>query len=156
MADIFSSCELIELGVQIEVNGRDFYQELSSRAKDIKLRELFKFLAAEEGKHIGIFNEISEKQLCDKDKEFNRDEYFAYMNSLARNYVFTERDTGKKEAIVIKDEKEGVEKAIGFEKDSIVFYEGMRKIVPEKKTVDLLIAQEKMHLKKLTEMLSEI
>ena len=49
---------------------------------------------------------------------------------------------------------EAINMGIGFEKDSIVFYEGMKKVVPEYdlKILDELIAQEQSHLRKLSDL----
>ena len=44
MTEAFSINEIIELGIQIEFNGRDFYQTLAESEKDEKIRELFLFL----------------------------------------------------------------------------------------------------------------
>jgi rubrerythrin len=79
-------------------------------------------------------------------------EYFAYMNALASEYVFTQKDKGAQIAKDVKTEKEAVGLAIRFEKDSIIFYQGMKKVVPEydSSIVDGLIAEEQNHLKQLT------
>ncbi len=158
MADIFSGSEIIELGIQIEINGRDFYRALKGKAADIKLRRVFDFLSGEEEKHIKIFQEILKDFFPDANAMAGFDEYFAYMNSLAKSYVFTRKDAGEKAAREIKDERDGIKKAMGFEKESIAFYEGMKKIVPEKEgsSVDLLISQEKIHLRQLEEIFNEI
>jgi rubrerythrin len=76
------------------------------------------------------------------------------MNALAGEHVFTKANTGEITAQAIKSEKEALEKAIGFEKDSIIFYEGMKRVViaDERNTVDILIAQEQDHLRRLTRM----
>ena len=80
------------------------------------------------------------------------------MRALASEYVFTQRDAGAKVAKDIKSDREAVDFAIGFEKDSIVFYQGMKRIVPEHdlKPLDALIAQEEGHLQNLLELKKEI
>ena len=47
---------------------------------------------------------------------------------------------------------------IGFEKDSIIFYEGIKKAVPEfdVKIIDALIIQEQDHLKKLSDLKKQL
>lgn len=70
------------------------------------------------------------------------------MNALAGEYVFTQKDKGAEIAKKIKSDNQAVDMGIGFEKDSIVFYEGMKKAVPDYdlKVVNELIAQEQNHL----------
>ena len=43
MADIFAGSEIVELGVQIEVNGRDFYCALAGGTEDKQAKETFSF-----------------------------------------------------------------------------------------------------------------
>ncbi|MFA5310737.1 MAG: ferritin family protein [Candidatus Omnitrophota bacterium] len=158
MGDIFSGSEIVEIGIQIEKNGRDFYNSLSGSIKNIKVQEVFKFLAREEEKHIKAFQGILEKAGKFKDEGLVSDDYFAYMSSLASEQVFTKENTGIVIAGSIKTEKAAVEKAINFERESVIFYEGIKKVVPgeDKKIVDYLIEQENMHLRQLTELLAVI
>lgn len=153
MANIFAGAEIVELGVQIEKNGRDFYEVLSGRSKIKTAQKLFKFLAGEEAKHIEDFKQILYSAQKYEPPEAYPGEYFAYMNALASEHVFTKKDKGKEIAKTAETDKEAVDMAIGFEKDSIVFYEGMKKVVPayDHKLVGQLIAQEQNHLVKLTE-----
>jgi rubrerythrin len=154
MGNIFSGSEIIELGVQIEKNGRDFYRALSRQAKNFKTGEIFKFLAAEEEKHIVVFQKILDSVQKYEPAESYPEEYFAYMNALASEHVFTQKDKGEGIARKIKTDKEAIEMAIGFEKDSIIFYEGMKKVVPQNghQPIDSLITQEQNHLRQLSEL----
>jgi rubrerythrin len=81
-------------------------------------------------------------------------EYFAYMHALAGDYVFTQKNKGAEIAKKIKSDKEAIDIGIGFEKDSILFYTAMKKMVPDKerKAVDELILQEQKHLRQLLEL----
>jgi rubrerythrin len=76
------------------------------------------------------------------------------MNALASEYVFTQKDKGKEIAKKAVGDKEAIDLGINFEKDSIVFYEGMKKVIPEYdlKLVDQLIAQEQKHLQILSDL----
>lgn len=154
MGNIFSGSEIMEIGVQIEKNGRDFYATLAIQSKDPKARDIFKFLAGEEEKHITVFQRILSSIAKYEPPEAYPGEYFAYMSALAGESVFTKKDKGKEIAGKIKNDKEAIDIGIGAEKDSIVFYEGMKKAVPEydQKIIDEVIAQEEGHLKQLLEL----
>ena len=154
MGNIFAGSEIVELGIEIERNGRDFYNTLTSQSKNQKAGEIFRYLAGEEDKHIKVFQEILNKTEKYEPSGLDADEYFAYMNALASEYVFTQKDKGKEIAKTIKSDQEAVEMGIGFEKDSIIFYEGMKKAVPEYglKVINELIMQEQSHLKKLSDL----
>jgi len=154
VVNIFAGSEIVELGIQIEKNGRDFYNAVIEQAKNQKAKETFKYLAGEEEKHITVFQKILDSVHKYEPPETYPGEYFAYMNALARDYVFTRKDKGREMAKNIKGDKEAISLGIGFEKDSIIFYVGMKKVVPEydHKIVDKLIAQEQDHLRQLSEL----
>lgn len=154
MVNIFAGSEIVELGIQIEKNGRDFYNALVEQFKNQKAKEAFKYLAGEEEKHIAVFQNILDSVHKYEPPESYPGEYFAYMNALARDYVFTQKDKGREIAKNVKGDKEAISLGIGFEKDSIIFYVGMKKVVPEydHKIVDKLITQEQDHLRQMSEL----
>jgi rubrerythrin len=152
MGNIFAGSEVVELGIQIERNGKDFYEALAVQFKNPKVSESFSFLAREEEKHIAVFQGILKKTAQYEPPQSYPGEYLAYMNALASDHIFTQKDKGKTTAQGIKTDKDAVDMALGFEKDSIIFYEGMKRIVPayEQKIIDELIIQEQAHLSKLS------
>lgn len=154
MRNIFAGSEIVELGVQIEINGRDFYNVLTKSAKDLKAKEIFKYLAGEETKHIATFQKILNSAEESEPKSAYSDEYLAYMNALASEHVFTKKNKGEEAGKKVKSDKEAVNLGIGLEKDSIIFYEGMKKAVPldGHKALDELIEQEEGHLRQLVEL----
>lgn len=151
MGNIFSGSEVVQIGIQIEQNGRDFYNILSGQSKNAKIKEVFSLLAGEEEEHIKVFQGILDKTDKYDPQGLDADQYYAYMNSLASESVFTQKDKGKEIAAGIKSDKEAIEVGIGAEEGSIVFYEGVKKLVPDydAKVVEAVIVQEKAHLKKL-------
>jgi rubrerythrin len=154
MGNIFAGSEVVELGIQIERNGLDFYSTLAKQTKNESARGLFQYLANEEEKHIKAFQGILDKNEKYEPQGLDADDYFAYMNALAEECVFTKENEGKEIAKKIKSDKEAVDIGIGFEKDSIIFYEGIKKVVPEfdYKILDELIIQEQNHLRQLSDL----
>jgi rubrerythrin len=152
MGNIFAGSEIVELGIQIERNGFDFYSTLVTQANNQGAKKIFEFLAAEEEKHIAIFQKILDAVHKYEPAESYPGEYFAYMSALASEHIFTQQDRGKEIAKKITSDREAVELGIGFEKDSIIFYEGMKKVIPQHdyQILDALIAQEQDHLIQLT------
>ena len=158
MGNILSGSEVIEAGIQIEKNGRDFYGELTKNSKNQKARDVFKYLAVEEERHIAVFQKILVSAQKTEPAESYPGEYFAYLNALAGDYVFTQKGQGKEIAARIKADKEAVSLGIVFEKDSILFYEGMKKVIPEYdlNVIEELIRQEQGHLRKLADLKKEL
>ncbi|MDD5006286.1 MAG: ferritin family protein [Candidatus Omnitrophica bacterium] len=158
MPGVFTASEIVEIGIRIEENGRDFYKTLLERTKSKKAEEIFKFLAGEEERHIAVFRKILDSTEKNESTESYPGEYFSYMNALSNEYVFTQKNQGSRIAKDAKGDKQAVDLGIGFEKDSITFYEGMKKVVREyeHKVIDSLIAQEKNHLKQLSGLKKEL
>ncbi|MBU1863152.1 MAG: ferritin family protein [Candidatus Omnitrophica bacterium] len=151
MGNLFAGSEVVELGVQIEKNGRDFYNALADQSKNQKSKDMFTYLAGEEGKHIVAFQKILNSVQKYEPTDSYPGEYFAYMNALAREHVFTQKDKGAELAKGIKNDKEAIGVAMKFEEDSIVFFEGMKKVVreTEHKVIEDLVSQEQQHVQKL-------
>lgn len=158
MGNLFSGSEVVELGVQIEKNGKDFYDAVIEKSKSNKAKKIFQYLSGEEAKHIVTFKSILESVKKYEPPESYPGEYFAYMNALAGDYVFTQKGKGKEVAEKAKGDKDAVALGIKFEKDSVIFYEHMKDVVPddEHEVVNELITQELGHLKRLYKLRDEL
>ncbi|MFH1854357.1 MAG: ferritin family protein [Candidatus Omnitrophota bacterium] len=158
MGNIFSASEVVDMGIKIEENGRDFYKEAANKSKDESVIKVFELLAKEEEEHIKRFEAILSKVEKYEPSEAYPSEYFSYIKSLSGEYVFTKDKKGSRIAETVKTDREAVDLGIGFEKDSILFYEEMKKFVldSEQKIVDKLLEQEKLHLSKLNELRREL
>jgi rubrerythrin len=154
MGNIFSASEVVEIGIQIEKNGMDFYNTLSKQVQDVKAKEVFSYLAGEEQKHIQVFQGILEEIGKYQPQGLDSETYFSYMNALASDHVFTVAQKGADVARAIRDDAQAIDKGIGFERDSIIFYEGMKKVVPDhdRRIIEGLIKQEQRHLMQLMEL----
>ena len=154
MGNIFVGSEIVEIGIQIENNGRDFYNMLARRSENEKAKEIFGFLAGEEEKHIKVFEGILEKTQEFAPQGLDADDYLRYMKVLAGEHIFTQKDRGAEIAQNTGSDKEAIDVAIRFEEDSIVFYTGIKRIVPEydHKVIEALIMQEENHLKQLLDL----
>lgn len=158
MANIFAGSEIVGLGIQIEKNGRDFYAALAKQSKSTKAQGVFTFLAGEEEKHILTFQKILDSVEKYEPPEAYPGEYFAYMSTLADKYVFTKKDKGREIAKTLKDNAQALNMGIGLERDSIDFYENMKKVVPayDHKIVEGVIIQEQNHLKMLADLKNKL
>ncbi len=151
MGGIFSGSEIVEMAVQIEKNGRDFYKRVAGLSKDSSVKKIFEHLAGQEERHIKVFEAMLSTVKKYEPVEAYTDEYFAYIKALSDDHVFTKEKKGNEIAGAVKDEKQAVELGIGFEKDSILFYHEMKNFVPESEqnAIEGLLVEEQKHLKKL-------
>ena len=150
MAYNFNADEVYEMAQQIERNGAIFYRKAAESVDDPSGKELLLNFADMEDAHEKVFAELS-KDLSEKDKTATtfdpEGEAALYLRALADTRVFFEKkiDTTSMRAIL--------KAAILAEKDSIVFYLGMKEMVPEglgKAKIDIIIKEEMSHIKLLS------
>lgn len=145
---MFHASEVFELARSIEVNGRDFYQALATNARQPEIRQLFAHLAREEEQHIIDFTQLAERATPYDPPETYPGEYREYMQALADNSVFPKNLDVEALAREITTDKAALELAIRFEKDSLLFFSGLKNIVSvvENRLMDDLLRQERRHL----------
>jgi rubrerythrin len=156
MAYDFTAKDIFEMAKQIERNGVIFYQNASRKVSGDREKQMLIDLAKMEEQHEKTFMEM-EAGLAEKEISntvFDPDDEAAlYLKALADTRVFFEKDlstTSMKS--ILKD-------AIGAEKDSIVFYIGMKALVPEqfgKKRIDGIINEEMGHIRILSNELTSL
>lgn len=155
MASFFKANEIARTAVEIERKGRAFYQRLEQNARTAETRELFHYLAVEEGKHERIF-----QTLLDNLGEIElpawatTDEYAEYMQGLIESHELFSDETVQKRMAAMEDEKEAVHMAMSFEKDTLLFFMEMEAFVPdrEKAAVRECIKEEQLHMARLQRM----
>jgi rubrerythrin len=156
----FNADEVFEMAEQIERNGVRFYREAAENISDASVRQLFLDLAAMEAEHEKVFASMR-ADLPDEEREptvFDPEgEAALYLRALADLQVFGEE--AEEDFIPSGDlpEKEKIRKilraAIGLEKESIVFYLGMKELVPArfgKDKIDKIIREEMGHIRLLS------
>ena len=154
MSISFSGSELVNIAIGIERRGIAFYDIMTKSTKNAATRDVFQYLADMEREHIRIFQGM----LAEADKyqipETYAGEYTAYLQALVDSAVFTDDFVTSEMATKTNSDIEAMELAIGAEKDSILFYYEMKDIMPQRAqpTVNKIIAEEKSHLRQLSEL----
>ena len=139
----FNAEDILLMAEQIERNGARFYRTAADCTVDPDTRQVLLNLAAMEDKHEETFIDMRKKLTSDERRPtaFDPDGQEAtYLKILANDNVFNP-EVDPAEMLTGKDSMEEILKiAIGLEKDSIVFYQGMKKFVPKIFGVDKLDA----------------
>lgn len=150
MAYDFNANEIFEMAIQIEENGVKFYKTAAERVTDQKEKELLLRLADMETDHANTFRKMKKELSSDEkaSKVFDpENESLLYLKSLADMRVFFEKELNTSSL------KEILKDAIVAEKDSIVFYIGMKDLVPADKgqnRLDDIIKEEMGHIRLLS------
>lgn len=155
MANIFKANDVVLAAVEVERRGKAFYDYLVSVTTDPRTKELFEYLAAEEVKHEAIFQALYDRLgKVQLPAWSNEPEYLTYLNALIDTHaLFAYGDLSNVKAQV-KTREDALRIAMGFEKDSILFFVEMKEFVPEseKKFVEQCAEEERRHLRQLAGM----
>ena len=146
----FNADDIFEMAEQIERNGAVFYRKAAADITDPEANKFLLDLAVMEDNHEKTFSTVR-KKLTEAEKTstvFDPDGQAAsYLKALADTRIFFEKeiDTTSMQAIL--------KAAILAEKDSIVFYLGMKDLVPEglgQSRLDSIIKEEMSHINLLS------
>jgi len=151
MNEKFSATDIIEIAIEIEKNGRSFYEGFARKTKDKAMAQFFSNMAEEEGQHEKDFKVILSSVMSHQPCDVYQQEYFSYLNAVAGGYLFKDSDEFKERISNIDSEKDAIDFSLGIEKDSILLYEEIKKMSPDKDKhlIESIINQEREHVKKL-------
>ena len=154
MSISFSGSELINIAIGIERRGIVFYDIMTTSTKNAASRDAFQHLADMEREHIKIFQDMLSEADKFETPETYAGEYEAYLQVLVDSAVFTDDFVTSEMATRANSDIEALELAISAEKDSILFYYGMKEIMPQRAQpmINKIIAEEKSHLRQLSEL----
>ncbi|MBW2201431.1 MAG: ferritin family protein [Deltaproteobacteria bacterium] len=146
----FNADEVFEMAEQIERNGAKFYRTAAEAVSKPADKKLLTGLAKMEDAHEKTFASLR-KTLSEKETGSTvfdpEDESGSYLRALADTRVFFEKEMDVSSMAQI------LKSAISAEKDSIVFYLGMKEAVPSglgKEKIEAIIKEEMSHIRLLS------
>ena len=152
----FTADDIFEMAEQMERNGAQFYRTAAESISNPDEKQMLLELGRMEDDHEKRFAKMrAELNAAEKAQTvFDPEgESVNYLRSLADVRVFFEKEIDTDSlAAILKD-------AIVAEKDSIVFYLGMKEMVPEKMgkhRMDAIIKEEMGHIRLLSQKLATI
>jgi rubrerythrin len=144
MTKLFYLSEIVKFAIEKEQESFDLYTKMSEQVSDAAIKSIFQKLAQEETKHkiyyADMLSGIKQEQSPGvKEGE----EYQAYMEAL----IASSRSTSIPTPTDMKDVNKVLDFAIAREKDSVLFYSGLKNLVPANAHdhIDLIIREEERH-----------
>lgn len=151
----FNAGEVFKIAIQIEENGKKFYEDSQKIVSNPGIQELFAELAGQEIEHKKRFESLKAQLppestvsgVWDPDNELDR-----YIKTMADDHVFVSSVSLNDQLAQVKDAKSALKMAIEFEKDSVIFFLALEDITEEKdqELIKTLVKEEQGHLKRLT------
>jgi rubrerythrin len=152
----FNAGEVFNIAIEIEENGRRFYEKAQAAVSDAGVKAILAELGQEEIKHKQRFTELKDElptsttgeTVWDPDGEIDQ-----YLKMMADMHVFRTSDKVDAKLAAVHDSAEALKLAIEFEKDSIVFFAEMQTLAENneaREKIGQLVREEQGHLKKLS------
>ena len=146
----FNANEVLEMAEQIEKNGAKFYRGAAKKFPQVE--KVLLELAAMEDDHLKTFADMrkelseaeTEQQVFDPDNQTQ-----LYLKAMADGHVF-DFDSNPDDLLAKQETiKDVLKMALGFEKDSVVFYTGLKDSVSYsagKDRIQAIIKEELSHI----------
>jgi rubrerythrin len=160
MSRTFSATEVFEIAEQIERNGAVFYRKAAQRFRDSEAGGIFAKLADREVEHEAAFAALR-KQLAKEPEELSRfdsEDLPVDAKAMAGLSAFGINADATDELAGCKTQVDALKIALQKEKDTIVFYTGLKEFVPVAvavKEIGNIIAEELRHVRIMIEALEE-
>lgn len=156
MTVTLNAFEVFEIAEQIERNGAKFYRKAATIFEDLNIRQIFLRLADWETEHEKTFTDMRE-QILGSDTasvSFRPDEALPDPKVMAGLAIFGIRAEPTEELNGKETRDDVLRKAIEKEKDSIVFYNGLKDFLSnaaDRDPIDRIISEEMQHIRILHE-----
>lgn len=137
---LFSLYQAIQTAIEAEEHGVKFYSDMAKQfSNDEKLKNIFEALAKDEVEHKKQFTALLESA-SDKKTELNEDNLIYFKSCDISKFfgVMNESSSYKAEDVL--------KQAFQFEKESVLYYTGIRDIIGKSEQMDTIIEKEKFHM----------
>ncbi len=162
MSITFNANEIFEMAEEMERNGAKFYRKAAGNASDKETKQMLLDMADMEDGHLKTFEEMR-KQLSGQEKGwtiFDPDnQSVLYLQAMADARGYEGKITPSKELTGNETTKEILDIALNSEKESVVFYFGLKGMVPVKAgrdKVEAIIIEELSHITTLLNKLKSL
>jgi len=156
----FNAFEVFEIAEQIEHNGKKFYRKAAELFNEAPVRKMFLELVNWEARHQEVFRDMRKKLYEQKGKvsDFRPEGILSAPRVMAGLAVFGIKPDPSDELTGKETVEDVLERAVEKEKDSIVYYTGLKDFVPGqagKDKIDDIIKEELRHIRILNESLAQ-
>jgi rubrerythrin len=141
----YSVIEVIEQAIQTERLGHDFYAAMAQKfGKNENLKKLFDTLALKEQQHEKAFSDLKEKGGYQLPEDWG--EASMYLRAIVESEFFLGKNKSLPSFDHLESLEDAVRYAIGFEKETILYYHNLRDVVSETEVIDAIIKEERSHI----------
>lgn len=156
----FNADEIFEMAEEIERQGAQFYEKAATLFKEPEIKQMLTSLSGMEVGHEKLFSSMRSKILSDEYKGYDPDEMAAaYIRTFTDGKVFNTKKNMCDDLTAGTTLRDVLSMAIQAEKNSILFYTGLKQVVPAaigQDTIEKIIIEEMKHVVSLSEKLASL
>lgn len=149
---MFSEREILEIAVRMEKNGENEYRKAAAEVSDQVLTESLHWMAAEEREHADFFTDLLDQLDAGTKSSFGQEMDASFLKDLIGGSSLSLKTVDFAQVESLEDL---LTIYIGFEEDSILFYQMITPMIEDSETrdrVERIITEERAHIKRLREL----
>ncbi len=146
---MFSEREILEIAVRMEKNGENEYRKAAREVSDGALIESLQWMAAEEREHADFFSDLLGQLEARTKSPFGEEMDAGFLKDLIGGSSLSLKTV---DFAQVESLEELLEIFIGFEEDSILFYQMITPMIDDSETraqVERIVSEEQAHIKRL-------
>ncbi len=162
MGMLFTAADAFEIAIEIERNGAKFYRNAAERTEDESARHELLELAAMEDSHEVVFTQLMRGLVGENVDQtwFDPDsDAVQYLQNFAAGQVFDMTKDLSEQLEPKADLKAVLELALQRERDSVVFFLGIKEMVPSARggiKIESIIKEEMSHIALISKRLTQV
>ena len=153
---MFNTQDILNIAIRLENNGEKTYLDARQHTTDTDLKALLAWIAQEEQNHARWFTGLKERLSRGEDHQLLAEFSSALVEDVVREQAFSLQEV---DFTRIDTPEEMIRTFIGFENDTIGFYEILMTFIDDAsiaRQLEQIIAEEKNHVDQFREMLAEM
>jgi rubrerythrin len=151
---MFTAQDILDIAIRLENNGEKTYLAARRHAPEKDLKDLLTWIAREEQSHAHWFTGLKDRLVQGEDHHLMTEMSRALVEDVVQGQTFSLQEVDF-ETIDTADKM--IRTFIGFEDDTVAFYEILKTFIDDPKIasqLDQIIAEEKKHIQHFRELLS--
>jgi rubrerythrin len=150
---MFTSHDVLDIAIQLENNGEKTYRDAVRHASTGKLKDLLVWMANEEKNHARWFSNLKNRLIKGEDHHLVAEMSRALVEDVIQGQAFSLEEI---DFSTLDTPKKMISTFIGFEGDTIAFYEFLKNFVEDPMVVrqlEQIITEENNHIAQLQDLL---
>lgn len=152
---MFTAQDILDIAIRLENNGEKTYRDAGHRTADESLKALLSWIAEEEKAHARWFSDLKSRLAKAEDHHLMAELSRALVEDVVQGQAFSLQEV---DFATINTPAKMVRTFIGFEDDTIAFYEVLKTFIDDPliaRQMQQIIDEEKRHMAQFQALLSE-